>query len=331
MSENNSIQLVQSPIIKHTLESVGEKVTARITALGLEKQVATEATITTLKNTRAELNKEAKDFEAQRKTIKEAVMNPYAEFEDIYKSEILTKYKEADDLLKSKINDFEMKVKTEKRDSLILYFKELVEMEQIEWLSFDRLNIDVNLSTSEKKYKEQILSSVQKIVDDINLISTETFSAEMLVEFKKNLNASQSIQSVRKRKEDERLEAERLKSDRTNQRRRQIQSLTFVYHDLTRTFNWIHDESVMVTLGDLENLPNDEWVVKFVELESKTKQDQPEEEKPQILQAPTVENQEQPKEEKICEAKFLVSGTYEQLKALGEFLKSNNYKYQNID
>ena len=333
---NEVIQLIQSPIIRHSLEEMGKSVTERLAALNLENQVATEDTLKTLKETRAELNKESQNFEEQRKTIKNAVLNPYNEFEASYKTEILEKYKDADKTLKEKINEFEMSLKVGKKDNLVKYFAELCDMEQIDWLTFDRLGIEVNLSTTEKKYKIEIFGKVQKISDDISLITTEAHAAEMLVEYKTSLNASQAIQKVRQRKQDERIEAERLKNERTSRRTSQLRSLSFTYHDLSRTYNWINDESIMIPYSDIENLSDEDWIKRYADIESRVKVKQDTNRAP-VLQAPTISapTQEiaspQKANEEICEGKFIVTGTYNELKRLSEFLIANNYKYQNID
>jgi len=356
----NEIKLIQNPIIQHSLVEMGKRVTERLSALNLENQIATEDTIKTLKSLRADLNKEAKEFEEQRKVIKTAVLTPYDEFEAVYKSEIIEKYKSADALLKEKINAFEMNLKTETRNNLIAYFTEICSVEEIDWLDFERLEIDVNLSTTEKKYKEQISEKIGTIKDDLNLIATDKYSAEILVEYKKTLKASQSIQTIRQRKEAERLEAERIRNQRTESRKKQIIDLRFIWHDLTRTYNWVFDESVMINFSDIENLSIEDWSKKIVQLRDKVEQ-RKESAKPEVLKAPTeqqiqfqskqpmqetqsipnvpnvpnvpseYESQPEAEEEEIFNAKFTVSGTYRQLTALGDFLKSNNYNYQNID
>lgn len=332
MTQEASIVLKQSPIIVHTLEQVGAKVTERIDSLNIENQVVTEETVKALKDMRATLNKEAKDFETQRKAIKDAVLNPYSEFETTYKTEIIDKYKKADDLLKNKINDFELKIKQDKKTKLTEYFNEICAVEEIDFLAFDRLGLDINLSTTEKKYKEQINDFISKVKDDIKLIMTETYSAEILVEYKKSLNASQSTLTVRQRKEAEKIEAERLKNIRTDKRVSQIKGLAFVYHDLTKTFNWIHDELVMIPYSQIESLSDDEWIAKFAELESKSKPK--EEPKTEVLKAPIVEQPKaepiQEKKEDVFEVEFSVTGPYSKIKALSEFLKSNNYNYKQI-
>ena len=103
----NEITLVQSPIIAHKLQEAGKSVSKGIEELELDKQVATVDTVKSLKEVRAELNKELADFENQRKAIKEGVNNPYNEFENLYKTEISDKYKSAIDTLKDKIASVE--------------------------------------------------------------------------------------------------------------------------------------------------------------------------------------------------------------------------------
>jgi len=330
---NNKMTLKQYPIIQHSLEEVGKSVTERLAELNIENQVATEDTISALKKMRAELNNEAKQFEEERKGIKNAILTPYQEFEAIYKVEIIEKYTKADETLKSIISDFEMKIKVEKRNNLQAYFKELVEHEGIDWLTFDRWNVEVNLSITEKKYKEMLLEFVTKIVLDLDLIKTEEHAAEMLVEYKKTLNASQSITGVQQRKEAEKLEKYRLIAQRTNSRIAQLQKITFVYSDIANAYYFVKDEKITVPMQKIETIDNDEWNKLFVSLEAEVAKHNPKEEKPEVLKAPIVTNQTaqaaQPKEE-IHQAKFMVQGTMSELMKLKAFLVENNYQYTNI-
>ncbi len=328
------MKLEQTPIIKHKLVEMGAKVTKRIEDLNIDKQLATDETVKTLKSIRAELNREAREFEDQRKLIKNAILKPYDQFEEIYKEEIINKYKKADKTLKIKINEFEMSIKKQKRDNVIAYFEEIRDLEELAWLKFDQLQIDINLSTSEKKYKEQVLEKIKQILDDLELINTDKYAAEILVEYKSTLNASSSIKTVRNRKQKEKEEKARLLFERTSERKRELIALRFVYSDLTRTYNWIKDESLMISFNDIETLDDEEWLKRYAELKAKAVL---EEEKPKTLQSPVVQEPKvatpkvEEKKEEIFEAKFIVRGTYKELKALGEFLKSNNYQYENID
>ena len=205
----NKLELIQKPIIQHHVEKVGQSVSERINTLNIDNLVATTETIQTIKNLRAELRKESAEYEEQRKTIKNAILEPYSVFEFLYKDNILEKYKDAENTLKSKIYDFEMVIKTEKLESLKRYFEDLKTFERLEWLNFDSVGIGVpNLSTSETAYKKQIDAFISKAKEDIKLIETEEYKAEILVEYKECLDVIKSIRVVRERKDKEAIEEE---------------------------------------------------------------------------------------------------------------------------
>ena len=335
--ENNKslIKLTQKPVITHVLLEYGAKVTSRIDELNINKMIVTEDTIATMKKLRAELTKEANDFEDQRKAVKNAILSPYSDFENIYKTEIIEKYKVANETLKVKINDFEMKLKTERKNNLTAYFNEICEVEKIDWLKFEHIGIDINLSTSEKKYKESIISFVERVVSDIDMINTDEYAAEILVDYKKSLNASISITTIRRRKEAEKAEAARLLAARTQKRTSKLVGLCFVSHDMTRTYNWIKDENVMMSIQDVEAMSDDEWNLTFAEFEALVKASQ-EENKIVPLQAPIVKTPiaqtTQPEaKKKTLTATFEITDTFERLTELQTFLKLNNYTYKNIE
>lgn len=337
----NQIKVTQLPIIAYGfLTQIGEQVTERIKDLNIEGQVATEDTVKALKEMRTALTKEFDDYESQRKAVKEAVTNPYAEFEQSYKVEIAEKYKKAIEDLKNKINQVELEVKTKKRNSVKKYFDELCIAEGIDFVSFDQLGIEINLSTSEKKYKEQVTEVVYKINEDLKLIDTETFKAEILVVYKKTLNASKSITEVRQRKEAERLERERLQMHETQRRITNLTALGLVFHDLTRTYNYIQDESVMVSMEKIENSTTDEWrtiqenitdTIKALRTEAISA---PETTAPIKQKAQAPQKSEQPVPNvtaEIFEAKFSVTGTFAELTALKNYLIENKLTYKTIN
>ena len=341
---STQIELVQKPVIQHQLYEVGKSVTLRIQELNLENLVATDDTIKSLKELRAELNKEFTEFEAQRKALKSAVVAPYQEFELVYTSEISEKYKNAGELLKDKIGAFEARVKADKEASIKEYFTELAASANIEFLTFKHTGIEVNLSTSEKKYKEECQAFVSRVQDDILLIQAVDYPAETMAEYKANgLNASKAITTIRDRKEAEKLEKDRIKAIETSRRTSLLRGKAFIYHDLTKSFHWVNDESISIELSKVENLEKDEFQKWFAGAEilimeaEKTKQEQTvaqEEQKPPVtakpIAAPVEVKQEAKQAEKVFIAQFEISGTLTQLKSVGEFLRTNNITYKNL-
>lgn len=327
----NEIKLVQAPVISHRLQLVGKEVLKRIEDLDLDKQIATVETVKSLKDLRAELNKELTDFETQRKVIKESVNSPYNEFESVYKVEISERYKSAIETLKDKIDFVESKIKTEKKQSIEAYFNELCIAESIDFITFDRLGIDVNLSTTEKKYKEQIFDYIEKVIDDLKLIKSTDFEAEILTQYKSSLNVSSAITSVKDRKESEAIEKARIQANRTQKRKNQLLEYGLVFVVITSSYEFNAD--IYISVADIENLSDKDYHDKLVEIEAKInalkfKQTAG------GLQTPVAEPISAPvvaaETEELKKASFEVTATMTKLRALGEYMKQNNINYKNI-
>jgi hypothetical protein len=344
MENTTAIVLKQAPVISHQLKVIGQSVTDRLAELNIDNLVATDDTIKSLKSTRADLNKELKDYEEQRKAIKAGVNKPYLEFEALYKQEVSDKYSNGIDTLKSKIDSFEMRVKDEKKAAIESYFTELCHSEKIDYLKFDQLGLDINLSTSEKAYKEKVNEFIDKVKDDVSLISSEEFAAEIFVEYKKTLNASQSITAVRARKLAEAEEKERIKQKMIVDRKNAIKALGFQEVSFTNSFNY--NDQIYFTNAEIEDLTRDEFKEKYLKFEAeiselKKANTRPTEEKQAenfgvayVAEAPKSEPLQAPKMEeapvKKVVASFEVSGTMEQLKGLGEYMRANGITYKNI-
>jgi len=331
---NNEIQLIQKPEIRHKLKEAGARVTERLAELGVETLVATEDTVKSLKDLRAELNKELDNYESQRKWVKEGVLNPYNEFEAIYKAEISEKYKTAIDTLKDKIAVVENKIKAEKRERVQVYFTELCTAEGIDFVSFEKVVPEVNLSTTEKKYKEQCAEFVAKVQDDLNLIRTEEYQVEILAEYKKSLNSALAITTVRQRKEAEKAEADRLKIAEALRRTKEVIDAGMVLDEFTGTY--LYKDEVMMTKNFVTTATKEEFALRLAECKEKIREDKvanPAQGEMQFaapVAAPTVAPAAQ-KAEELVKAQFEVTGTMSQLKALGQYMKDNHITYKNIE
>ena len=328
------IILKQKPIIQHDLVRVGQSVTERLNALNLEGQVATEETVGALKKLRAELNKELAEYESQRKAVKDAVMFPYSELEEVYKLEISEKYKAADVLLKEKVAFVEDKMKSDKKDEVVSYFAELCLAEDLDFLQFSQTGIEVKLSDSMKSLKDKVFEFVGKVAEELRLIDTQNFKAEILVEYKKTLNAAKAIREVQERKEAEKIEQDRIKLQETQRRQKLIGTLSMVFHDLTKTYNWVQDETVYITNNDVETLPADAFQIRFIQLQEEIKSKRLptigefQQKFAEPLKAPVVETPA-PKEE-VFAAVFECELTMKQAGLLKEFLITNQITYKNI-
>ena len=215
----NIITVQQLPVIVYErLESVGQEIDKRIAALDLDKQLVTEDTKKAVKDTRAMLNKELKDFEEQRKRIKEQVIAPYEAFEKAYNSFIKVKYETADGILKVKIDEFDKRLKADKEARIRAYFTELCQANNIDFLPFERLCLNIRLNDSDKSLKDIINTNIDNVVKSLEFIESLTdpdeYKAEILADYKQTLDVTTAIRNAQYRKQQREAELQRLEAQK---------------------------------------------------------------------------------------------------------------------
>ena len=191
------IEVKQLPVIEEQLRSVSTVIDERVK--NATSLVCTEESVKTIKEIRAELNKDYKEFETKRKLVKEQVLKPYNDFENVYKECISDKFRNADLILKGKIDNVENELKAKKEQEVKDYFEEYKTANNIDFITYGQARINVTLSASMKSLKEQAKQFIDKITDDLKLIETQEHKAEILVEYKHKLNLSQAITIVTNR------------------------------------------------------------------------------------------------------------------------------------
>ena len=210
MENQELIVIEQLPVIKEQLRKVAEEVDKKVEKA--KSLVCTEENKQAVKNTRAEMKKELEEFEKKRKTVKEKILAPYMQFEEVYKECISEKYKSADKDLKEKIDTIEVEQKKKLEDGAIEYFEEYKKNKNIDFITFENMNLKVGLSDNPTKLKKQITAFIDQKVDDLNLIETQQNKEEILIEYREDLNVSRAIKEVMQRKEQLRqLEQEKMK------------------------------------------------------------------------------------------------------------------------
>ena len=103
---NNKQDLIvveQLPIIKTYLEKLSLEIKEKVDKA--TSLVCTEDNYKEVKEVRATLTKEFNELETQRKQVKNAIMEKYNAFEEVYKENVANLYQEADKNLKKKIDD----------------------------------------------------------------------------------------------------------------------------------------------------------------------------------------------------------------------------------
>lgn len=191
------MKIKQEAIIEEQLKLISDDIQKRVDYA--EKLVCTVDTIKNIKKQRAILRNQFNDLETQRKQVKAEFQAPYLRFEKVYKELISDKYKNADIKLKRKIDIVESELKLQKENNIREYFNEYCESEGIDFIKFEQIGLNINLSATEKSLREQIKAFVDKVKSDIELIQHEDNFAEIMIEYTKHLNVSRAIIEVKER------------------------------------------------------------------------------------------------------------------------------------
>lgn len=293
----NLITVQQLPVIVYErLESVGQEIDKRIAALDLDKQLVTEDTKKAVKDTRAMLNKELKDFEEQRKRIKEQVVAPYEAFEKAYKTFIKEKYEKADGILKVKIDEFDRRLKADKEARIRAYFTELCQANNIDFLPFERLGLNIRLNDTDKSLKDIVNTNIDNVVKSLEFIESLTdpdeYKAEILADYKQTLDVTTAIRNAQYRKQQREAELARIEAQKAAAEQARLA-----------------DEAKAKEVAPLQA---------------------PEEVPPPAIQEAPAPPQEVPAtapQEEIIHVTLELIGTRAQLRALRQFLDINNIKY----
>ena len=299
----NLITLKQAPIIVYEqIKAVGQQIEAKIAELNLDNQLVTDETLKSAKNTRTMLRKELDGFETQRKYIKEQVNVPYEAFEKAYKEHIKVHYDKADNTLKYKIDEVQNRLLNDKQGRIKDYFTELCQSQGIDFLIFERLPLNITLSDSDKKFKEQVANFVGEVSKSLkfieNLTDPDEYKAEILADYKQTLDVMIAINNAKYRKQQREYELQRLEAQkaRAEQARLAAEARAKEVATLQAPAQVINEAQPAAPL------------------------------QPEPVQEATQAAQED--ENEIVQATFTVIGTRAQLRALRAFLDNNNIQYQ---
>lgn len=208
MSKNQEIinempvVLKQNAIIDYSgIDRIIESTKARIEALDIENIEANEKNKSSLKNLRAELNKELKEYENARKDIKKIVEQPYKDFEVEYKV-LKEVYDEASSLLRDKIDEVEDAQREEKKNNLVIYFNELkVSLNEtikelgfnLDFVSFNQLGLNITVSASETSLRKQANETLERVCNDLRVISGNAHKSRLYAKYSINLDLSRAL------------------------------------------------------------------------------------------------------------------------------------------
>lgn len=301
---DNALQVItlkQLPIIEEHLQLVKSDVETR--TRNAMQLVCTEETRKDVKGIRTELSKEFAEMENQRKRVKEAIMEPYNQFEAVYKECISDPYKKADAELKKRIDEVESGLKSDKEKAIRDYFNELCKANNLPWLRFEQMGLKIGLSTSVNGTKTALTSTVLRISNEVLELSRYENAAELMVEYKKSLNMALALSTIRARQEQIELQKQY-----EAQRRATLEQQRAAEEKVQQAV-----AEAQETQQSAAEPPIEEATV-------------PTEETP--TEAPTAVQEQAPAT--IYEVKFAVRGTIAQLKKLKQFIMQEGMSYDDI-
>ena len=188
------IVVKQLPVIEERLKELSTEIDEKVnTALALE---CTEDSYKDVKKVRTELGKQFDELESKRKEVKNAVLEPYNNFVEIYEKYVSNKFKSADKELKAKIDNVTSKLISEKEEQVKQYFEELKTKNNIEFIKYEQLEIRVGLTDSKKSIMKEIDVFFEKIMNELQVIEVQENKDEILVEYMKDLSLTRAMKDV---------------------------------------------------------------------------------------------------------------------------------------
>lgn len=299
------INLKQLPIIEERLRDVKAKIEQRTSAV--MALAVTEENSAYAKKIRTELRKELEGYEAQRMTVKKAIMAPYEQFEAVYKECVSIPYKKADADLKKKTDDIDEGRRKAKEDDVRAFFTELTSGFGLDWLKFEQMNLKVTLTCTPKAMKAALTQSVTKIVRDCAALEENPDRDEIMVEYQKSLDLGSACQIVQQRHKQ--LEAQRRAAEERRARQQAQQEAEAKAKAAIEAETAKRAAEQPVTPHEVATPPQAESPAQA----------------PAAATAPAAA----PAEKKYL-AKFAVTGTLPQLKALKSFMEKEGMQYDTI-
>lgn len=193
----NELKIVQPLVITGGFDEIKAKVEERVNTAS--KLAVSIDNIKEVKKYKAELNKELKALEDERKKVKAEALKPYNDWEQKYKECVSIPYKEAEQKLKGQITDIENLKKEEISNEVKDFFNGylLTKSEEVQKLAkYEDMNLKILLSSNIKKLRETCTTYIDNVERDISIIKNQQYADEVMYEYSQCHNVAFAIQNV---------------------------------------------------------------------------------------------------------------------------------------
>lgn len=244
--------------ISSNLEKISQEIAKEIDTIN--SLAVSEETLQGAKKARTRVSKNIADFEQQRKRVKAEVMKPYDDFLKTVYNPLINGLKASEKDLGAKVNNIEALQKERRREAIKAFYEEHAKDKSVDFVPFEKLNINVTKSASEKSLKNQCLAYVEKFVEDVETIKTfpQEEQAEILADYKVKLNLSQSINDYHERKRRVEQEKQNLEKAQEQEKRQEeiVKRVEVSVPVITREEKVTASFSVATTKDKLKRLVN---------------------------------------------------------------------------
>lgn len=194
---NELVLINKAPEIDYSkMEVLAIELQNKMSKIDFNNLVVTDDNVKEMKKLRTSVRKEWKLLEDSRKEVEKQYNEPLQEFKDFYKENINELYQNADTSLRTLISNVEDKQREDKIAELKEYFEEVKAVNELDFLEYDQLNINVTLSASMTSLQREIDEKVENINKDLMVIETQEHKERILVKYYKSLDVQNSITTV---------------------------------------------------------------------------------------------------------------------------------------
>lgn len=181
-----------------------------------------------IKKYRTYLNSIKNQLEDKRKEIKTEISKPYDDFNEYYSNGVKIKLEQGIEQLNNVVNDIENKQKEEMEDELRTFAQNWFVSKGIEnFVKFEDIGLKINVTSTMKSLKEQIIAFCEKVFNDIQLIDMEDYKDEILFEYQNTLDFAKSKMTVieRKKQLEEIQKQQELKQEQQKQEEKVVEKV----------------------------------------------------------------------------------------------------------
>lgn len=200
LNVNEILKVEQMPKVFENLEKIGSYLEKALE--DIDELECTEENKQDVKNKRATINNTKTVLENKRKEIKAKILEPYDLIEVKYNAEVKSKIDNAIATLDNKISFIEDSQKANIKTLCESYFNEYAKSKDIDFVTLESMNLKITLGlvTEKGALTKKTQTAISEFIDqrekDLTLINSLEHKEEILVEYKKNLSAADSIAIV---------------------------------------------------------------------------------------------------------------------------------------